>query len=88
MPRVYYKGERLDTKGLIRTKFDWETDDEFVRLPEIFIKYFEGVNEKKEEPIIKEIKKEKEVIKGQWYKFTDDGEEIPISDEEKFYDEI
>lgn len=87
VPKVWYKGERLDTKGLVKVRFDWETDDEFIRLPEIFIKYFAGVNEE-EEPIIEEIKKEKEVIKGQWYRFTDDVEEIPISDAEKFYDEI
>lgn len=60
VPRVYYKGERLDTKGLIRVRFDWETDDEFSRLPEIFIKYVAGLD--KVEPIIKEIKKDKEVV--------------------------
>jgi len=61
IPRVWYKGESLDTKGLINVKFDWQTNDEFVRLPEIFIKYAE-VSDK--ELTITEIQRYKETDEG------------------------
>lgn len=41
VPKVWYKGECLNPEGMIKVKLDWETDDGFVRLPEIFIKYAE-----------------------------------------------